>query len=197
MRKGASWQRRKILGLLPLRTHGNYYTLSTYLWEWPDAHQKRFSITKDIKEGPQWKKQVGRSHGRARIHTSDAMAHMQEGTHGSRGPSWGERGQKCTVSSQPGQLHQKKSTHHQWFWKSARGCLQKACRTQDCSWKVSWLSAESLEVERESNDICKLLKGKTYIQEYSAVQIYHSELKERWRFSQTNKQTKKQFIIIK
>ena len=40
-------------------------------------------------------------------------------------------------------------------------------------------SAEILQARREWDNICKELKGKTYNQEYSTQQNYHSELKER------------------
>ena len=47
-------------------------------------------------------------------------------------------------------------------------------------------STETLEARREWHDIFNMMKGKTYNQEYSTQQGYHSELKERSRFSQTS-----------
>lgn len=137
MRKGTKWQSRIILGLFPLRTHGNYYTLSNYLWEWPKVYQKRFSITKDIKERPQWRKQVRPSHGVTRIHTSNAVTHSRKETAAAE-VLLKEKGLRSPHGvPQPGNLHQKKSTNgskSQW-----RITSRKPVGPQDCSWKASWL----------------------------------------------------------
>ena len=137
MRKGTNLQSRKLLGLFPLRTHGNYYTLSNYLWEWPKVYQKGFYITKEIKEGPQWRKQVRPSHGLTRIRTSNAVIHSRKETAAAE-VLLKEKGLRSPHGvPQPGNLHQKKTTSGS---KSQRGVTsRKPGGPQDCSWKASWL----------------------------------------------------------
>ena len=48
-------------------------------------------------------------------------------------------------------------------------------------------SAETLQARREWHDIFKVMKRKTYNQEYSTWQGYHSDLKERYRVLQVSK----------
>lgn len=48
-------------------------------------------------------------------------------------------------------------------------------------------SIETLQARREMHNIFKIMKGKTYNQEYSTQQGYHSHLKERKKFTDKQK----------
>ena len=79
-----------------------------------------------------------------------------------------------------------KIKHKEKILKAAREKQQITYKGIPIRWTAD-LSAETLQARREWQDIFKVMKGKTYNQDYSAQQGSHSDLMEKLKPLQTSK----------